>query len=181
MFGFIGLMAANAHLYANNAKSWLVNYLLSDVQVEQIYVVDGRVVTLHTGLASITSSPAGVGDVLRWSGTQAALAAGDIGELFPDSDPAYKDADSRVFLREVRARVQAAGYRPVNVDVVIHAEQPKLSPYKQQIKESLATLLGLSPDAVGVKATTNEGLDAVGRGEAIGCWATALLRAADTP
>lgn len=110
-----------------------------------------------------------------------AAGLSDIGELFPDSDPAYKDADSRVFVREVRARVQAAGYRPVNVDVVIHAEQPKLSPYKQQIKESLATLLGLSPDALSVKATTNEGLDAVGRGEAIGCWATVLLRAADTP
>ncbi len=110
-----------------------------------------------------------------------AAGLGDIGELFPDSDPAYRDADSRVFVREVRARVQAAGYQLVNVDVVIHAEQPKLSPHKQQIKESLAALLGLSPDAVGVKATTNEGLDAVGRGEAIGCWATVLLGAADTP
>jgi 2-C-methyl-D-erythritol 2,4-cyclodiphosphate synthase len=108
-----------------------------------------------------------------------AAGLGDIGELFPDSDPAYADADSRVFVRAVRARVEAAGYRPVNVDVVIHAEQPKLSPYRQQIKESLVGLLGVSPDAVGVKATTNEGLGAVGRGEAIGCWATVLLRATD--
>jgi len=104
-----------------------------------------------------------------------AAALGDIGELFPDDDPTYRDADSREFLREVLARLTAAGFRVSNVDVVIHAEQPKLRDHKPRIRASLAELLSLSPEAVGVKATTNEGLDAVGRGEAIACWAVATL------
>lgn len=79
MFGFIGLLAANAHLYANSAKSWFVNYLLSDVEVEQIHVIDGRIVHFKAGLATITLSPSGIGDVVRWSGTQAAVGAGDLG------------------------------------------------------------------------------------------------------
>jgi len=104
-----------------------------------------------------------------------AAGLGDIGELFPDADPTHKDADSRIFLRNVLVRLRAAGFAVANVDVVIHAEQPRLGPHKRQIRESLATLLELPPDAVCVKATTNEGLDAVGRNEAIACWATALL------
>jgi 2-C-methyl-D-erythritol 2,4-cyclodiphosphate synthase len=108
-----------------------------------------------------------------------AAGLGDIGQLFPDSDPAYRDADSREFVRDVLSRVRARGFRPVNVDVVIHAQRPKLGPHKQRIKESIAALLELAADAVGVKATTNEGLDAVGRGEAIACWAAVLLASAD--
>lgn len=104
-----------------------------------------------------------------------AAGLGDIGELFPDTDPTHKDADSRVFITEVLRLVRDAGYAARNVDVVIHAERPKLAEYKPQIKASLAELLAISPDAVGVKATTNEGLDAIGRGEAIACWATILL------
>lgn len=104
-----------------------------------------------------------------------AVGAGDIGELFPDDDPAHRDADSRLFLRHVLNRVRAAGFRPANVDVIIHAERPKLSPHKPAIRASLCGLLDLPPDAVGVKATTNEGLDAVGRGEAIACWASATV------
>ncbi|MFQ5807724.1 MAG: 2-C-methyl-D-erythritol 2,4-cyclodiphosphate synthase, partial [Phycisphaerae bacterium] len=104
-----------------------------------------------------------------------AAGLGDIGELFPDSDPAYKDADSRRFVAEVLARVRTAGYSVNNVDVIIHAERPKLADHKARIKASLAALLGLPADAVGVKATTSEGLDAIGRGEALACWATVLL------
>ena len=99
----------------------------------------------------------------------------DLGELFPDTDPEHKDADSRPFLREVCRRVAEAGYEISNADVIIHAQQPKLGPLKLKIKLSLAELLGLPPKAVGVKATTNEGLDAIGRSEAIACWATVLL------
>jgi 2-C-methyl-D-erythritol 2,4-cyclodiphosphate synthase len=104
-----------------------------------------------------------------------ALGEPDIGELFPDSDPAWKDADSRRFVSEVRARVQAAGYRVSNIDLIIHAERPKLSPYKSQIRQTVAELAGLPPGRVGLKAKTNEGLDAVGRGEALACWAAVLL------
>ncbi len=104
-----------------------------------------------------------------------AAALGDIGELFADTDPRWKDADSRGFVRTVMARVHAAGLRVGNVDVTIHAERPRLAPHKPAIRESIAGLLGLSPDRVGVKACTNEGLDAIGRGEAIACSVAVLL------
>lgn len=95
----------------------------------------------------------------------------DIGEHFPDTDPHYKNSDSRQLLSKVVEEIYTAGYAVVNVDVTIHAERPKLSPHKQAIRESIATLLGLGADAVSVKAKTNEGVDAVGRGEAIACTA----------
>jgi 2-C-methyl-D-erythritol 2,4-cyclodiphosphate synthase len=104
-----------------------------------------------------------------------AAGLGDIGELFPDSDPAWRNADSRVFVADVLGRIAAAGFRLVNADVVIQAERPRLGPLKADIRHSLSTLLALSPDAVGVKAKTNEGVDAVGRAEAIACWASVLL------
>jgi len=104
-----------------------------------------------------------------------AAGLGDIGELFPETDPAYKDADSRSFVSEVLAQIRAGGYSVCNVDVIIHAERPKLAEHKPHIKASLAELLGLPPAAVGVKATTNEGLGTIGCGEAIACWATVLL------
>ena len=103
------------------------------------------------------------------------LALGDIGELFPDTDPRYKDADSREFVREARTRVEQAGYRVHNVDVVVHAERPRLSTHKASIQASLAELLDLPENAIGIKATTNEGLGPVGRGEAMACWVIALM------
>ncbi len=105
-----------------------------------------------------------------------ASGLGDIGELFPDSDPAFKDADSRVLMREVVRRVRAVGFELVNVDVVIVAERPRLKDAKPRIRASIVELLGLRPEAVGVQAKTNEGVDAVGRREAIACHAVALLR-----
>ena len=104
-----------------------------------------------------------------------ALGQPDIGELFPDSEPRWRDADSRQFVVEALRRVLAAGYQVGNVDVIIHAERPKLGAYKERIRESLAALLGLTADRVGVKAKTNEGIDAIGRGEAIACWVAVLL------
>ncbi len=104
-----------------------------------------------------------------------ALGQPDIGELFPDQDPRWQGTDSQRFVTEALRRVLAAGYEVGNVDLVIHAQEPKLGPYKAQIRESIAELLGLTADAVGVKATTNEGLDAIGRGEAIACWAAVLI------
>lgn len=103
------------------------------------------------------------------------VGEGDIGELFPDTDPRYKDADSRIFLAEALRRVREAGFVPVNADLVLHAERPRLSPFKAQIRESVAALLGLPAQRVGLKATTNEGLDAIGRGEAMACWAAVML------
>lgn len=117
-------------------------------------------------------------DVVLHAVTDALLGAAglpDIGELFPDNDPAYKDADSRALLADAMARVRANGLRVNNIDIIVHAEAPKLSSYKRRMADSIARLVGLPADAVSVKAKTNEGLDAVGRGEAIACTAIASL------
>lgn len=117
-------------------------------------------------------------DVVLHAVTDALLGAAglpDIGELFPDTDAKYKDADSGRLLREVFWRVRDEGFRVGNLDVIIHAERPKLSVYKRAMAESIATLLDVGPDMVSVKAKTNEGLDAVGRGDAIACTAVVLL------
>ena len=104
-----------------------------------------------------------------------AAGLGDIGELFPDTDPQYAGADSGVLLHDVLERVAGVGLRPVNVDVIVHAERPKLSPHKAQIRQRVAELLGLPETHVGIKATTNEGMGAVGQGDAIACWAAVSL------
>jgi len=99
----------------------------------------------------------------------------DIGELFPDTDPRYKDADSRTLLGDVERRVRDAGWAVGNLDVIVHAEKPKLSEYKRSIAESIAGLIRASADQVSVKGKTNEGLGEVGRGDAIACTAVVLL------
>lgn len=104
-----------------------------------------------------------------------AAGLGDIGEMFPDTDPQYRDADSAALLHEVWARVKQAGHALHNVDVIVHAQVPKISPHKSALRASIAALLGVSIEMVGVKATTNEGLGEIGRGEAIACWAAVLL------
>ena len=104
-----------------------------------------------------------------------AAGLGDIGELFPDTDPAWRGADSRQFVALVLEKVRAAGFGVQNVDLIIHAEEPRLGAYKPQIRAGVAQLLAIPPQQVGIKATTNEQLDAVGRGEAIACWVAVML------
>jgi 2-C-methyl-D-erythritol 2,4-cyclodiphosphate synthase len=104
-----------------------------------------------------------------------AAALGDIGDLFPDTDPAHRDADSAIFVREALRRVNQAGYGVVNVDVIIHAQEPKLGPVKQTIRASLAHLLGLPLDAVNVKAKTGERVGHIGRAEALACQVVTLI------
>jgi len=111
-----------------------------------------------------------VGDALL-----GAAALGDLGEHFPDSDPQWKDVPSAVLLGEILVKVKARGWRPVNLDVNVIAERPRLTPYKEAIRMRLAGLLGLALEAVSVKARTNEGLDAVGKGQAIAAQAVVLL------
>jgi len=118
-------------------------------------------------------------DVVLHAVTDALLGAAglpDIGELYPDTDAAYKDADSRGLLRDAMKRVRARGFAPGNVDVVVHAEAPKLSPYKRRMAESIAELIGVAAENVSVKAKTNEGLGAIGSGEAIACTAVATIQ-----
>ena len=104
-----------------------------------------------------------------------AAALGDIGDHFPDTDPANKDRDSRQIVASVLHRVTAAGWRPVNLDLIIFAEKPKLGPHKQTIRQTLAGLLGLPTGAVNVKAKTGEAVGPVGRGEALSAEAVVLL------
>lgn len=119
------------------------------------------------------------GDVILHAVMDAALGAiaqGDIGMHFPDTDPEWKDADSRQLLMRVRERFKKDRWEVVNLDVVIHAEAPKLGSYKGQIKRSVAGLLDTDFANVNIKAKTNEGLDAVGEGKAIAATAMILLK-----
>jgi 2-C-methyl-D-erythritol 4-phosphate cytidylyltransferase / 2-C-methyl-D-erythritol 2,4-cyclodiphosphate synthase len=106
-----------------------------------------------------------------------AASAGDIGRHFPDTDAAFKGANSMELLRRAVAVVRAAGYAVSNVDVVVVAQQPKLSPHIDAMRVSLARAMGIEPQQVSVKGKTNEGLDATGLGEAIAVHAVALITA----
>ena len=117
-------------------------------------------------------------DVVLHAVTDALLGAaglGDIGDAFPDTDPAWRDADSRIFLEHTLERLNRAGWRVVNLDVIVFAQEPKLGPVKGHVRDSLARLLGLDAGAVNVKAKTGEKVGFIGRGEAISCEAVVLI------
>jgi 2-C-methyl-D-erythritol 2,4-cyclodiphosphate synthase len=136
-------------------------------------------VEVAQGISPIAHSD---GDVVLHAVVDALLGAmawGDIGEHFPNDDPQWRGAESKVFVTAVYDRVRAAGYRVQNVDVTVLAERPRLKPFKRRIADLLAGLLHVDSDQVNVKAGTNEGCDAVGRGEAIAAHAVVLLAAAD--
>ena len=104
-----------------------------------------------------------------------ALREGDIGQLFPDDDPAFEGADSLVLMSRVAQLARERGWRVADVDCTIAAQAPKLAPYRDQMRARMAEALGVPVDAVGVKATTTERLGFVGREEGIAAWAVALL------
>jgi 2-C-methyl-D-erythritol 2,4-cyclodiphosphate synthase len=104
-----------------------------------------------------------------------ALGEGDIGQHFPDSDPRYRGTDSRVFLREVAARMQAAGLRLINADVTVLAEAPRIAAHRAAMAANLAADLGASAHLVNIKATTTERLGFIGRGEGLAALASVLL------
>src|SRR5665213_975616 len=137
---------------------------------------------LMLGGARVTDAMSAVahsdGDVVLHALVDALLGAmgwGDIGELFPNTDERWRNAASRVFVEEVFARVHSAGYRVLNCDVTILAERPNLKSFKPAIRDNVASLLHVEPDQVNIKAGTNEGCDAIGRGEAIAAHAIVLL------
>ncbi len=103
------------------------------------------------------------------------LRAGDIGKLFPDTDPAFSGADSLKLLARVGELARESGWRVVDIDSVVICEQPKLSPYRELMRENIASALGIPAESVGVKATTTERLGFEGREEGIGAQAVALL------
>jgi 2-C-methyl-D-erythritol 2,4-cyclodiphosphate synthase len=104
-----------------------------------------------------------------------AARVGDIGHHYPDTDARWKDAVSIELLRHAATMVRNAGFDVDNVDVVVVLERPKLAAYKPEMERRLAGAMGISAEAVSVKAKTNEGVDAVGRGEAVAAHAVALL------
>jgi 2-C-methyl-D-erythritol 2,4-cyclodiphosphate synthase len=104
-----------------------------------------------------------------------AAALGDIGQHFPNTDPAYKNIESLLLLNQVNLRLAEAGYRVKNIDSTIIAQEPRLSPYLEAMKNNIASQLGISPNRVNVKATTSEKLGFEGRGEGISAQAIALI------
>jgi len=99
----------------------------------------------------------------------------DIGHFFPNHDPAYKNIDSQILLRRVIAALLERGYAPVNIDASLIAEKPKIFPRLAEMKAALAASTGLAVDSVGLKATTNEGVDDIGQGLAIAAHAVCLI------
>jgi len=104
-----------------------------------------------------------------------AIGEGDIGEHFPDAEPKYKDISSLRLLDEVFVKVEERGYHVRNVDTVIICEEPKLSSYKEQMRENIADVLKIGKDSVNIKATTAEGMGSIGKGEGVAAYAVVLL------
>ncbi len=105
-----------------------------------------------------------------------AISGGDIGKLFPDTDPQYRGIDSRRLLAEVMRRVDAAGYAVINADLSLIAQAPRVAAHTAAMCEALAQGLGVAADCVNVKATTNEGMDAIGRKQGLAAHAVVLLQ-----
>jgi 2-C-methyl-D-erythritol 2,4-cyclodiphosphate synthase len=136
-------------------------------------VLGGVLVPYERGLTGHSDA-----DVLTHAIVDALLGAaglGDIGQHFPDSDPAYKDADSLELLRAVLADLEGAGLRATHVDATVMMERPKLSPHREAIRSRLAGVLGLDVGRVNLKATTGEGMGFVGRGEGVAALAVATV------
>ncbi len=146
-------------------------------------LVEGR--PLMLGGVNVPADKGSLGhsdaDVVCHAVTDAILGAaraGDIGQHFPDTDPKWKDASSTMLLEAAARIVRDAGWIVDNVDVVVILERPKLAPHRAEMESRLASAIGVPAGAVSVKAKTNEGVDAVGRGEAVAAHAVALLRGA---
>ena len=110
-----------------------------------------------------------------------AAAMGDIGQHFPDDDERWKDVRSLDMLDAVRHLLEAANFQPVNIDVALAAESPRIAPRVGRMRENIAAVLGVAASVVSIKATTAERLGAVGRGEGIAAWAVALIDRVTVP
>lgn len=112
-------------------------------------------------------------------GLLGAIGWGDIGDRYPDTDPQWKDANSDQFLIETMQQLREQGWQPYNLDIIIHAQAPKLGPAKQIIRENVARLVGLPIDHVNIKAKTGEHVGHIGRCEAIACQVVVLIQQVD--
>jgi 2-C-methyl-D-erythritol 2,4-cyclodiphosphate synthase len=141
-------------------------------------VLGGVIIEEGPGLAGHSDA-----DVLLHAITDAVLGAaalGDIGRYFPPSDPRFAHADSADFLRKALELAHEQGWEVVNIDSTVRAERPKLAPYIEHIRERIAEIAGIDATAISVKAKSGEGLDAIGRGEAMAATAVVLLERADS-
>ncbi|MBI4432847.1 MAG: 2-C-methyl-D-erythritol 2,4-cyclodiphosphate synthase [Candidatus Omnitrophica bacterium] len=136
-------------------------------------VLGGVAIPFNKGLAGHSDA-----DALYHALVDALLGAmgeGDIGAHFSDTDPAFKNAGSALFASKTKALLKRKGWSVANVDAVILAELPKMGPYREAMKKNIARDFGIALDRIGIKAKTNEGFGAIGKGDAIACWATALI------
>jgi 2-C-methyl-D-erythritol 2,4-cyclodiphosphate synthase len=150
-----------------------IGYDLHRLEPDRKLIIGGVELPFEKGLAGHSDA-----DILMHAITDALLGAaslGDIGELFPPTDPQWKDADSEVFLQQARELVVGYGYRIVNVDAVVVLERPKLLPHRQAIRKNLARILAIDAERIGLKAKTSEGVGPCGRGEAAEAHAVATL------
>ncbi|MBP3192028.1 2-C-methyl-D-erythritol 2,4-cyclodiphosphate synthase [Natronogracilivirga saccharolytica] len=148
-------------------------YDIHRLKTERRLVLGGVDIPFEKGLDGHSDA-----DVLLHAITDAilgALALGDIGSHFPDTDPAFRDADSRVLLREVMDTIREKGYAVGNVDATVVAEYPKLLPYTDRMRHNIAEDLQVTKEQVSVKATTSEKMGMLGRGEGISAAAVCLL------
>ncbi len=150
-----------------------IGYDIHRCQEGRPLVLGGVTLPGETGLGGHSDA-----DVLLHAVIDAVLGAaglGDIGQRYPPDDPAWAGADSRRLLAEVRAAVEEAGCHPESVDATVIAERPRLTPYLPRMRQAIGEALGLDAARVNVKASTNEGIGALGRGEGIAAIAVALL------
>jgi 2-C-methyl-D-erythritol 2,4-cyclodiphosphate synthase len=153
-----------------------IGYDIHPFQSGRTLVLGGVKVEGSWGLKGHSDADAllhAIGDALL-----GAAGLGDLGDHFPDTDAQWKDVPSAVLLAEILVKVRVRGWSVVNVDATVVAERPRLAPYRQAMIERIATLLAIAPDAVNVKATTHEGLGALGRAEGIAAMAVVLLQKA---
>lgn len=140
---------------------------------ERDLIIGGVRIDHEKGLAGHSDA-----DVLIHAVCDALLGAaglGDIGELFPDTDPAFKGISSSLLLKDCAGRVRGRGWEVVNLDCTIFAQAPKMAPHKQAMADHIAGVLGIGPDRVNIKATTTEHLGFVGRKEGIAAQSTVLI------
>lgn len=150
-----------------------IGYDVHPVAAGRRLVLGGVDIPASFGLAGHSDA-----DVVLHAVMDALLGAAglpDIGQLFPSSEPRWAGVDSRLLAQLVVQRLQEAGWAPVQVDVTVVAEQPRLAPYVQAMRREMASVLGVPPARVGLKATTHEGLGAIGRGEGIAALAVAVI------
>ncbi len=181
MTGYTGGVNEQLHTSSRSGQDWRIGHGFDLHRLDPL-VPDGQGKPLILAGVKLAHPRGPVGhsdgDALYHAVTDAvlgALALPDIGELFPDTDARHAGRDSAEFLAEAVRRANVAGWVVVNLDATVVMERPKISPHKQRMRDNLALLLGVHVDRVNVKGKTHEGVDAVGRGEAVEVHVVVLL------